>query len=346
MSLFGTLDTFALPDVLRLMAATSKTGRLDVDLTGASGPSALWLVDGGVAGVAAPGEHPSPPSVDVLFEMLRRPEGTFSFEADGSCAIEGQVTAVEELLAGAAELLAEWRQIEAVVPSLEARVDLRGELVAEQVTVTAEQWRLLVGVGGGTTVGALGAARSLGELAVSRAVKELVEAGLVDVGPVRSTPDVGDDALAAGELPPRFGHAPFTLTSDTGAAASDGTWERDPGAGTPALRVVREEDGTGSPDEGAPASGPATDLLAASLGELAGTSPLPTGTAPDEDEDTADVARRLSALGPDAAAAVAAAADAATPEERDAALDAIDAEVPGQAVNRSALLKFLSTVRT
>lgn len=318
MSLFGTLDTFALPDVLRLLAATSKTGRLDVDLTGASGPSALWLVDGGVGGMAALGEHRSPPSVEVLFELLRRPAaGSFSFEADGPRVVEGRVIEVEELLAGAAELLAEWQQVTAVVPSLDATLQLGGDLVAEQVTITAAQWQLLVGVGGGTTVGALGAARSLGELAVSRAVKELVEAGLVDVGPSRSTAEVELDDVRA--------------------------------VGAPALRVVREDDEVGSGVEPAMAPGPTTDLLAASLHELAEAHPqpaLPTGTAPAEDEETADVARRLSTLGPDGAAAVAAAADATTTEERDAALDAIDAEVPGQAVNRSALLKFLSTVRT
>jgi len=162
-----------------------------------------------------------------------------------------------------------------------------------------------------------GAPRSLGELAVSRAVKELVEAGLVDVGPSRSTAEVELDDVRA--------------------------------VGAPALRVVREDDEVGSGVEPAMAPGPTTDLLAASLHELAEAHPqpaLPTGTAPAEDEETADVARRLSTLGPDGAAAVAAAADATTTEERDAALDAIDAEVPGQAVNRSALLKFLSTVRT
>jgi hypothetical protein len=59
------------------------------------------------------------------------------------------------------------------------------------------------------------------------------------------------------------------------------------------------------------------------------------------------VARRLSDLSPDAAAAVAAVAEATTVEERDAAIDAIEAEVDvdGEPVNRSALLKFLSSVR-
>ena len=354
MSLFGTLDTFALPDVLRLLAATSKSGRLDVDLTGASGPGALWLVDGAVAAVAAPGAHPSAPSVDVLFELLRRPQGSFSFDADETSEVEGPVAAVEELLAGAGELLAEWRDIEAVVPSLDVMVRLRGELMGEDVTVSAAQWRLVVGVGSGTTVRGLGAARSLGELAVSRAVKDLVDAGLVEVGPAQAADVASDDAGTAGEAPTAAEPSPSALTFGVADAVSDGEWEREPPAGAPALRVVRGDDEVEPQDEVAPTSSPVTDLLAASLHELAETatsSLLPTGTSPEEhgeveDDEAADVARRLSALGPDGVAAVAAAADATTSEERDAAMDAIDAEVPGQAVNRSALLKFLSTVRT
>ena len=354
MSLFGTLDTFALPDVLRLLAATSKSGRLDLDLTGASGPGALWLVDGLVAAVAAPGAQPSAPSADVVFELLRRPQGSFTFDADGTSEVEGRAAEVEELLAGAGELLAEWRDIEAVVPSLDVVVRLRGELVGEQVTVSAAQWRLLVGVGSGTTVRGLGAARSLGELAVSRAVKDLFDAGLVEIGPAQVAGEIpSDDVGTAGDAPTPE-PSPFALTFGVADAVSDGEWERESRAGAPALRVVREEDAAEPQDEVVPTPNPVTDLLAASLHDLAETPPsslLPTGSSPEEhgevaDEEAAEVARRLSALGPEGVAAVAAAAEATTSEERDAAMDAIVAEVPGQAVNRSALLKFLSTVRT
>ena len=155
MSLTGTLDTFALPDVLRLLTATRKTGRLDLDLEldDTIDHGALWLVDGEVAAAAAPAAdgtvEAAPPSVDAIFELLRCREGSFSFELGVRCDLDGPAGEVEVLLAGAEELLAEWREIEAVVPSLRATLSLRAELTAPSATVTAEQWRLVVGVGHG-----------------------------------------------------------------------------------------------------------------------------------------------------------------------------------------------------
>ena len=51
MALQGTLDTFALPDVLRLLAATKKTGRLRI--TGGRGTGSVWATAGEICGVEA-----------------------------------------------------------------------------------------------------------------------------------------------------------------------------------------------------------------------------------------------------------------------------------------------------
>ena len=59
-------------------------------------------------------------------------------------------------------------------------------------------------------------------------------------------------------------------------------------------------------------------------------------------DDPAEIARQLANLSPRAAKAVAAAAKAQTPEEREAALAAIEAE--DDTVNRGLLLKFLGSV--
>src|SRR3954452_4303257 len=52
-ALQGTLDTFALPDVLRLLASTKKTGRLH--LTGNRGDGSVWVDTGDVVKVEASG---------------------------------------------------------------------------------------------------------------------------------------------------------------------------------------------------------------------------------------------------------------------------------------------------
>ncbi len=77
MALQGTLDTFALPDVLRLLAATTKTGRLQI--TGDRGTGEVWLDHGSVVGGTA--QALTPTTADVVFELLRQGQGSFEFVA-------------------------------------------------------------------------------------------------------------------------------------------------------------------------------------------------------------------------------------------------------------------------
>ncbi|MEZ5136348.1 MAG: DUF4388 domain-containing protein [Acidimicrobiales bacterium] len=115
MALQGTIETFALPDVLRLLSSTKKTGQLRVD--GDRGAGSL-LGRGGHGhrrccgrrgNVTDPGE--------ALFELLRFGSGDFIFEDDQRPDTSGDPTDVEPLLDAATAMLDEWQAIEAVVPS-------------------------------------------------------------------------------------------------------------------------------------------------------------------------------------------------------------------------------------
>lgn len=276
MSLQGTLDTFALPDVLRLLAATRKTGHLRID--GSRGYGNVWVDDGAVVSADASKVGSGGEAVEVIFELLRFPDGAFSFDAGVTTSSSRSPLDVEPLLFSAEGVLTEWKEIEAVVPSLQAWVTLAAELPEPVVSIAAAQWRLLVVVGGGSEVSTLASTLSLGELDISRAVKGLVEAGLVTV-----TAD-----------------APSQASSEPEALA---------------------------------------EMAASELGELAlaaETSAIP---------DAPELARQLAALGPDAARAVAAAASADTPEEREAALASLEEADGDEPINRGLLLKFLSSVR-
>ena len=179
MALQGTLDTFALPDVLRLLASTKKTGRLRV--SGNRGTGSVWVDDGGVTAAEATGLLQVPTPVDVLFELLRYGEGSFTFEPDSKPADPNEPGDVEPMLIEAEHQLLEWREIEAVVPSMDARVTLAPELPRPEVVVEKERWKTIVAIGGGTTVSSIGRALGLGEVAVCRIVKDLVELGLGEV---------------------------------------------------------------------------------------------------------------------------------------------------------------------
>lgn len=289
MSLQGSLDTFALPDVLRLLAATKKTGHLRIE--GSRGAGDVWCDAGHLVAAAAELAGEGAPLVEVVFELLRFPDGDFSFDTGETTADGGAPADVEPILEAAEELLAEWRTIEAVVPSVAAWVTLAPELPRAQVTLKSAQWRLLVSIGGGATVAGVGEAFGMGELAVSRAMKDLVETGLVQLD-VTDRPGLMDTAAGhrAGEAAPE----PAVAAPSAVAGVDD---------------------------------------------------PLSAFTA-DDDDQSPDIARQLAQLGPDAARAVAAAANAETDEEREAALAGIEGDVDGEPINRGVLLKFLSSVRS
>ncbi|MEZ5136349.1 MAG: hypothetical protein R2699_15160 [Acidimicrobiales bacterium] len=65
------------------------------------------------------------------------------------------------------------------------------ELSDDEVVISAADWKTLVAVAGGSSVGRLGGALGLGELGVSRAVKQLNELGLVEIGEPRAGGDAG-----------------------------------------------------------------------------------------------------------------------------------------------------------
>lgn len=191
MALQGTLDTFALADVLRLLAATAKTGRLQV--SGDRGDGELWLADGAVVGgmTAAAGEAAS---ADVAFELLRHQEGSFEFVGDDTTGDGREPQPVDAVIEQAEAKLDDWHAVEAVVPSLHCSVVLAEQLRDDEIVLGRDRWRTLVAVGEGRTVGAVAEWLELGEIDGSKAVRDLVEAGLAIVGaPTEPAADVDVD---------------------------------------------------------------------------------------------------------------------------------------------------------
>jgi hypothetical protein len=200
LALQGTLDTFSLPDVLRLLATTSKTGRLRIE--GDRGQGSVWLSDGEVVDADADRATDGTPVDEVVFELLRFTTGSFAFDGGDTPAGSGESEEVEALLRRASALLSEWSELETVVPSLEHEVSLAGDLSVDEVTIDADRWRSVVAVAAGRTVGELATTLGLTELGVSRAVRDLVDLGVADVG-----------APGSGAATERSVPAPAPLTS-------------------------------------------------------------------------------------------------------------------------------------
>ena len=188
MSLQGTLDTFALTDVLALLAGTKKRGELRV--TGNTLSGSVWLDGGQLVGAEVPR---SPTLVDAVFELLRLEEGAFSFEQDSPPRIPMPPQSVGDVLADAEERIIEWRDIASVVPSLNVVVMLTPDPPGPTITLDVAQWRMLTGVADGRPLADVAHQFLLGEFEACRTVKQLVEMGL---GTVHAAPARGAAAAA------------------------------------------------------------------------------------------------------------------------------------------------------
>lgn len=354
MALQGTIETFALPDVLRLLASTGKTGCLRLD--GARGTGRVWVEDGRVVASEASTAPRAEGLADAVFELLRSTEGAFVFDVDVAPDSPEDGEEVETVLDQAKALLDEWHVVEAVVPSLDIRVSLASELPGDDVVLDRSRWRVISLIGGGCTVRDLGDALRLDELPVSRQVKDLVEQGLVVLGdPVPETSDPADP----------FSQTDVSLPADPFPQADVSPRAEGPSHGEP-IALVPDLAGDDEPrahlslaperteeisfvDEAQFAPFDPDVLAGASDGrpdgsgrvDAVGASRLDALVAPEPNE-AAEIARQLANLSPKAAKAVAAAARATTEDERVRALaDVDDGEDP---INRELLIKFLGSV--
>jgi hypothetical protein len=213
-SLEGTLETIALPDVLALLSVTAKTGELRIEGNGGTG--SVWFDAGGIAGFDV-GNHRT--AVDALFALLRLKEGSFKFHTGTRPINAIPPQDVNPLLEEAEDRLSQWPGIAAAVPSLDCELTLQ-ESVDGTVMLRPDQWQLVAAIAGGHTVAAVLDARGLAEFNGCRAVKELVDLRLVKVASLTAeavgVPELVTD-LVDGSVPEL---APDTATGPATEEAS------------------------------------------------------------------------------------------------------------------------------
>jgi hypothetical protein len=220
-SLQGSLETFGLPDVVGLLAATQKSGELYVAGNRTAGLARMpavqgrvWFDRGRLASADVAGQTGI---VDALVELLWLVEGTFSFRP-GAVAAPGSTADAAEVLAQALDRRAEWREIERVLPSRAASLDLHPAPPTTLVTMRADQWRLIVAIAGRASVGEVVARLGLDELPACRGLKEVVEAGLVTVLPAYPSPTTREPPIAVNDF---VGAGERRARVTTSAAAAD-----------------------------------------------------------------------------------------------------------------------------
>jgi hypothetical protein len=184
MALQGDLDTFTLPEVLRLLAGAGKSGRLEVQ--GDRGTGTVLLRGGDVVGGVVEADRNAKEPADVVFELLRFRDGSFRFDAEHSVASVGNPSDVEQVLVCASDMMVEWGEVESVLPSLDGWLSLAPEIAPEEIIVSRHHWRMLATVAGGSSAHRLADRLGLTELSTYRAVRELVDAGTLVVDDART----------------------------------------------------------------------------------------------------------------------------------------------------------------
>lgn len=198
MSLEGSLETVALPEVLQLLSDTSKSGELLV--RGDRGEGRLWFGHGRLTGFqVARAEQPA----DALFDLLRNSEGRFAFDADAERPEDAHEVPEDEnelrpVLDVAQARLAEWTEIVAVIPSLRHVVRLAEEAPRARLHLDSAQWALVVAIGEGRTVQDILDRASLPEFDGCKSLKVLVNSGL---GRVDEPDAEAEEAQTAEEAP-------------------------------------------------------------------------------------------------------------------------------------------------
>jgi Domain of unknown function (DUF4388) len=183
----GTFDTLALQELLGLLAHSRKTGALGLD----AGPaSAVVYVTEGRCCAALSNESGEPVSdapslvvrlVDLCFAVARTDDGSFRFgseEPPWVCADTIDLDVANDELS---RLLEEWREIQAVIPSLECRIKLSEDLGIDELVVDRERWRLLTAIDGRRSVRDLVRKTNRPVLDVCHALLALVDAGACSV---------------------------------------------------------------------------------------------------------------------------------------------------------------------
>lgn len=201
----GSLDNFALDEVLGLLSGTAKTGQLDIK--GDRGNGSLVFSDGSLIGGNTSYTANGTSVEDVMFEMLRYQEGTFNFtsrDVEPTDTVEN----VSNVLVTAENRLADWREIEAAVPSLDHMVLPAADLPAEEITINRSEWAVLTVIASGCPAADVCDRLSMGEVEGSRQIKNLAERALVTVGAPGGAPTQRAKASAAPPAPPAPAPAP------------------------------------------------------------------------------------------------------------------------------------------
>ena len=145
--------------------------------------------------------------IDVLVRLMERPGGDFVFdEGVTTTALPAGISLsyeVDEVLGQAADRIAEWREVRAIVPDPKTKYHLARELPPDnfEITLDSRSWAFLAAIADGVSVDTLTERFRIFELAATRKLAEFVRRGLIEPVPTKgSSQAVPEDAVPEGAV--------------------------------------------------------------------------------------------------------------------------------------------------
>ncbi len=219
MSLTGNLEIFPMPEVLRLLSRSKKTGCLRVDAADTHGrvylaggaitfantesdevvrqalinaglvsDESLRNAGGALVDAVVEGADPNAITdfvreqvVESLYRIRKPGTGEFEFAVDMEPSLQtGQQFDAEVAVAESERRAAEWADILQSIDSLDTPIRMVRELADENsVTIAAPTWRVLASLEGGTSVRELAYRAGMSEFRAARELSGLIKSELV-----------------------------------------------------------------------------------------------------------------------------------------------------------------------
>ncbi len=177
MSLHGSLSELPLPDVIQLVSVSGKTGMFEIRSNDVQGK--IFLKDGQIVD-AQVGELRGD---NAVYEMAIWSEGTFSFKPGEVSDRDTIHMSNASLMMEAARRLDEWRVLSRKIPSLDlVPYFTTREQVADQVTLSAQEWILVTRIDGVQTIEEIGRGLKWTPFDVSKLLFGMVTNDLVALG--------------------------------------------------------------------------------------------------------------------------------------------------------------------
>lgn len=176
MTLRGSVAAFPLETIVQLLAATGKTGQLEVRGNGDAGTLGF---DHGRLVSAVIGEDLGDPALGAVFTMT---EGDFEFVAwddPPRTNLAGDLSALLDLAVVQRDRIVADRLL---IPNDELRFALSGRAADQgEVRLSAAQWEVLLAVNGQRDLREIASHAGMGRLAMLSLLADLVRSGVVDV---------------------------------------------------------------------------------------------------------------------------------------------------------------------